>query len=63
MQRSDGSGIVRFGQEVADFRSNGGAGFGSMMPSLDCTPQFLAIENAKEVFEEIQQRVQAAEGR
>ena len=53
----------RFGREVAFYRSNGGVSFGSMMPSLDSTPQFLAILDAKEVFDEIQQRVQAAKGR
>ena len=63
MQRSDGSGTIRFGQEVAFYRSNGGVSFGSMMPSLDSTPQFLAIENVRQIFDEIQQRVQTAKGR
>ena len=55
-ERSDGRGTIRFGQPVAMW---GNRGMSAWSASLDPTPQFLAIEDARRVFDLIQ-RAQAA---
>ena len=54
-ERSDGRGTIRFGQPVAMW---GNRGMSAWSASLDPTPQFLAIEGARRVFDLIQ-RAQA----
>jgi len=44
-----GRGTIRFGQAANPWR-----GFGGWSPTMDPTPQFLAIDNAKDVFDLIQ---------
>ena len=56
--RADGGGTIRFGQQPSFWVRRDG--FGSMTPSLDPTPQFLAIENARRVYQLIQE-TQSAE--
>jgi hypothetical protein len=46
-----GRGTIRFGADVPLW---GGRGFAGWTPSLDPTPQFLAIEEAARVFDHIQ---------
>jgi len=50
-QRSDGSGTLRFGESVSMFSNRG---FSTFLPSLDPTPQFITVDNAKSVFDLIQ---------
>jgi hypothetical protein len=50
-ERADGRGTIRFGQQAPIW---GRRGFASWTPSLDPTPQFIAIENARSVFDQIQ---------
>src|SRR5579864_9060679 len=50
-ERTSGRGTIRFGQAGPVWSQRG---FNSWMPSLDATPQFLGIENAREVFDQIQ---------
>ena len=51
----NGRGTIRFGRldTFGAFRG-AGAGFGMWMPSLTPVPQFLAIENARTVFDQLQ---------
>ncbi|MBL6938862.1 MAG: PH domain-containing protein [Alphaproteobacteria bacterium] len=59
-ERSNGRGTIRFGDPAYSgwpMRSNS---FGSWMPSLDPTPQFLGIEDVRRVFNEIQGRSRPA---
>jgi hypothetical protein len=49
-ERADGRGTIRFGA-VAAYREGG------WTPSLDSTPQFIAIENARRVFDHIQRAI------
>jgi hypothetical protein len=49
-----GRGTIRFGQEAPYFA---GRSFSSWTPSLDSTPQFIAIEDALGVFDHIQRAV------
>ena len=51
-ERADGHGTVRFGPAASMFANRG---FGAWSPSLDPTPQFIAIDNARHVFELVQQ--------
>jgi hypothetical protein len=53
IERGDGRGTVRFGPPVSLFGS-GRAGFAMWMPSLDPTPQFIAIPDARRVFDLVQ---------
>jgi len=52
-ESAGGRGSIRFG--TAPYW--GGSNFSGWTPSLDSTPQFLAIENARTVFDQIQQGV------
>ncbi len=47
IERSDGSGSIRFGPANSIFRGNG---FSGMSPAFDPTPQFLRIEHVREVY-------------
>ncbi len=51
IERSDGRGTIRFGQQVP---IGGRTGFFGWTPALDPTPQFIAIERARSVFDQIQ---------
>jgi hypothetical protein len=50
-ERADGRGTIRFGP-AAPYRS--GSGFSGWTPALDPMPQFVAIEDARRVFDHIQ---------
>jgi hypothetical protein len=52
-ERADGRGTIRFGEQ-AQFWGNRGGGFSAWTPSLDPTPQFIAIDEARRVFDYIQ---------
>jgi hypothetical protein len=56
-ERSDGSGTIRFGPVMPYW---GASGWGMWAPSLDPTPQFIAIDDARRVFDMIQQEGRAA---
>jgi hypothetical protein len=49
-----GRGTLRFGTQTSMW---GGNSFGYWMPTLDPTPQFLAIDDAEHVFAQIQQSI------
>jgi hypothetical protein len=51
-ERPDGRGTIRFGQQRPFWGNRGG--FSVWSPSLDPTPQFIAIENARGVFDRLQ---------
>jgi len=53
-ESASGRGTIRFGS-TAPFWA--GSSFSGWTPSLDTTPQFLAIEDARKVFDQIQQAV------
>jgi hypothetical protein len=57
-ERADGRGTVRFGPQRGLF-AFGGSGFSVWIPSLDPTPQFLAISDARRVFEMVQRSTAA----
>lgn len=48
--RGSGRGTIRFGEA---YNRWGRSGFGAWSPSLDPTPQFLHIENAQNVFDQV----------
>jgi hypothetical protein len=48
----DGRGTIRFGEAGSIFNNRNG--WSSWTPAFDPTPQFLGIENARDVFEQIQ---------
>jgi hypothetical protein len=50
-ESANGRGTIRFGEQVSP---RGGRGISSLAPSLDPTPQFIAIEDARRVFDAIQ---------
>lgn len=52
-ESSDGRGTIRFGQQ-ATFGTWGRSGFAGWTPALDSTPQFIAIDDVRNVFNEIQ---------
>ena len=54
-EKGDGSGTIQFGAPTSVFGGNG-RGFSNMVPSLDPTPQFLAIAGARQVFDLIENR-------
>jgi hypothetical protein len=56
-ESASGRGTIRFGPAGSVWPQRG---FTSWMPSLDATPQFLGIENAREVFDQIQRLTSAA---
>jgi len=49
--RGDGRGTIRFGQDLSSWTRQG---YASWSPAFDPTPQFIAIEEARTVFEHIQ---------
>jgi len=49
-ERANGRGTIRFGQPAAGVRM----GYQGMSPAFDPTPQFLAIDDARRVFDLIQ---------
>jgi Bacterial PH domain len=53
-ERADGRGTIRFGAVAPSWADQG---FSSRTPSLDSTPQFIAIEDARRVFDHIQRAV------
>jgi hypothetical protein len=58
-ERSNGRGTLRFGASTSLFAA-GRTGFSVWMPSLDPTPQFIAIPAARQVFDLIQRRTHDA---
>ena len=54
-ERSGGRGTIRFGETASMFGFQN-RGFSIWLPSLDTTPQFLAIDSARSVFDLIQRR-------
>jgi len=50
-ERGDGRGTIRFGQDQPYWSNRGYSGWS---PALEATPQFIAIEDARRVFEHIQ---------
>jgi hypothetical protein len=52
-EASDGSGTIRFGPQAPLFAR--GNGFSNWTPSLDQTPQFVAVADAGAVFRQLQQ--------
>jgi hypothetical protein len=52
-ERGGGAGTIRFGHAMPMF---GRAGFGIWSPALDSTPQFLAVPEARKVFDLIQRQ-------
>ena len=50
IERTSGRGTIRFGPEQG-LRHNG---FGSLSPALDPTPQFIAIDDVRRVFDLVQ---------
>lgn len=50
-ERADGRGSIRFGQAVSMW---GNRGVGSWVAALEPTPQFLLIDDARNVFDQIQ---------
>jgi len=53
-ETSGGRGSIRFGAPIAIWGNRSLGGMGSWTPSLDPTPQFLAIDDVKKVFARIQ---------
>ena len=56
-ERGNGQGTIRFGAETSTFNNRS---FGSWSPALDPTPQFIAIEDARRVFDLVQRTSQTA---
>lgn len=54
-ERADGRGTIRFGATAPTF-GPGFSGFSLWMPSTDPTPQFLAIDSARQVFDQVQRQ-------
>ena len=52
-ESSDGSGTIRFGPAALLWNSRSAGGFGAWMPTLDPTPQFIAIGDVRKVFTSI----------
>ncbi len=57
-QKADGRGTIRFGTNASMWGA-GRSGFGAWTPALDPVPQFIMIENVRDVFERIQQAARA----
>jgi len=53
-ETSQGRGSIRFGPALQLWNSRSMGGMGSWTPSLDSTPQFLAIDDVKKVFARVQ---------
>src|SRR5262245_28041101 len=54
VERGGGRGTIRFGQEQPPWSNRG---YSSWSPAFDPTPQFIAIEDARRVFDYIQIRL------
>ena len=54
IERGSGRGTIRFGQDQPAWSNRGYAGWS---PAFDPTPQFIAIEDARKVFEHIQMQL------
>jgi hypothetical protein len=54
IERGGGRGTIRFGQDQQTLSNWGYAGHGGWSPAFDPIPQFIAIENARRVSEQIQ---------
>jgi hypothetical protein len=54
IERGSGRGTIRFGQDQPAWSNRGYAGWS---PAFDPTPQFIAIEDARRVFEHIQMQL------
>ena len=52
VERANGRGTILFGQSISN--SSRGNSFSNWTPSLDPTPAFIGIENARSVFEQLQ---------
>lgn len=59
IEAGDGRGTIRFGQAPQYWGANRSGSFGSWIPALDPTPQFLGIDDARRVFAAVQERSQA----
>ncbi len=55
-EHANGRGTLRFGQPAPYW---GRGGFASWTPALDATPQFLAIDDARSVFDQIQHAIRS----
>jgi len=51
-ERANGRGTIRFGPPVSNMLQNN---WSMWLPVLDQAPQFLAIENARSIFDQINQ--------
>jgi hypothetical protein len=51
IERGSGRGTIRFGQDQIAWSNRG---YGGWSPAFEPTPQFIAIEDARRVFEHIQ---------
>ena len=58
-EKQNGRGTITFGERPSFGLRGGFGGFGGWSPSLDSTPRFLSVENAKNVFDLIQRLSQA----
>jgi len=56
-ESANGLGTIRFGQASSPWAR--GNGFSSWSPAFDPTPQFIAIENARAAFNQIQRATQS----
>jgi hypothetical protein len=57
-ERANGRGTLRFGPSTSYWGRD--AAFGLWSPALDPTPQFIGIENARDVFDQIQRSIRNA---
>jgi hypothetical protein len=58
--QANGRGTLRFGPSSASqWAWSGRGGFASMSPALDPTPQFIGIEDAQDVFNQIQRAIRS----
>jgi hypothetical protein len=55
-----GRGTLRFGPATPLWGNGGWGGFAVWTPAIDPTPQFIAIDNAQSVFNQIQRLIQSA---
>ena len=60
---SGGRGTVRFGPQAQVWAGSSRSGFAGWIPSLDPTPQFLAINDARRVFEMVEEHRREGDAR
>jgi hypothetical protein len=58
VERANGRGTIRFGNEEPAWGFGRRGGWGSWSPSLDPTPQFLAIDDVRRVYDLVQRAIQ-----